>query len=567
MVSVIVRYGSNDHAVEAASIAELYSLAARSFSVADESTVRLIYRGTLLNRTDTRVELTPDAVVLMTIGNPSSGPQPSAAPHMHAHGAPNMGGAFESQIGSLIGNIVRGITSAGAAAGGQGIDITPTVFTAEIPIAQPATQGVSAAPPAGGSNTSIPVQGVPLATAGRSVPTFVSTTSFTSPPPIAGVYVHVHCNLNELDEVPERLARLHASVPNVSTRVHHHGLGQPMPSQAMPPAASMNVPTFPSGERQGMPYIPRERSAPQAATEPQAPAPSEANASAPAQQENRASELLQVFSSIIMSLPGTSMITLFLGNWVALIPVREALRNAVQTHRAAFDSYPEQVYDQLFTTPEVAAMVRQHDRGSEPREALTRWIRENLLSLMSCLESTVPDQEWCVTLRRSLVRLVGGASHYVTNWLGENQFSVVAQPLVAECVHNLQQVAFQGMAMNYIRSGIPQWESEYASQLAQPTDAVMPTEADADTGSELAESDNSGFSDLVNSLLDETTAEPVPEEVREWVASTGNSEVEEPLLQMLRIETHSIELPGDETIPRSGIWQLYNQTQQGNQRN
>lgn len=257
MVAITVRRGSESATIHASTVAELYTNTARHFNISDELTLRLVFRARVLQRTDTFSDrsMIDGSVVVMTVGNNTPAPphgtnstetqNPLDFSRIFINGAEVDNNTFQS--------VLRGVSSGLSAALNAGLGMSgntaaPSVSFASVPINIP-----EAAPPPRDTNstTQPPVEGVPLS--GSSHPTEPAPIVFSVParrqapiqqpsmPSVAGVYVHLHVNMDELDTVPERLVQFQQRIAQ---------------SASLPPANRIVIPS-----NRVRPAVPRSDSA------------------------------------------------------------------------------------------------------------------------------------------------------------------------------------------------------------------------------------------------------------------------------------------------------------------
>lgn len=608
MVSVIVRRNSVDQSVQAETVEELFTRVAEQFNVTDPSTIRLVHRGRIIQPTDniSDLHIEDGSVILMTTSIPppsrdsNTGNNSSAPPENNIRDVPQ-------EIGNIISRLINGLGAAATVVVHDGTTTTVSGgldgIPAGIPQAQPTTQ-----PPT--------VEGVPLAsTAGArtrrpAYGPFVLPRSHTSPqtapPPIAGVYLHVHCNLDELDSVPERLERMQRRIPHVSMQAHYPGQPGEVPPPPLPrrtPNASADaapttrmengiapgrtVSDAVSGLAQhGQSHVDRN-SVPQPShlssgatdrRDTQSHVDPTSNDAVGSQEENGASEdhsyvtTSDLLSRLLSAVPIFQLLPLLSGNWAVLYPLREAFRSLREEYGNGLneETFTNDLYDSIFQTANATQIIAQHGNPAYPYEQVLRpWMQQFVQRVMHQIDADGEAQVWGTQLRSEVVRGLGGISHFSSHWLsGLSPLVQILNAAFEAHADSLPSIApFLPMVRNMLSSSLSanlqSWGNEYRDHFQQQGDGVLFQPDDSGNRAPLRqEATQDSLDDLVNSLLnsdDDSENDNSPQEttqgdrpavgiplVQQWAAEIGSNAGVEPLRQVLRVETHNITLPDDD---------------------
>eukprot|EP00796_Vickermania_ingenoplastis_P004292 gene4292-3108_t len=540
------------------SVDELFREVARRHNIEDENTLRLVFRGRLIQRSDSleSLQLSNGAVVAMTVGNGPHVPQ-------DAHNAPsNSGSSMDmdgEQLGNMIADLFRGmgatVVSVASSGGSTQVRHVPT---SAVPVA-------GAAPNVSAQETE-PVQGVPLASSeprsqapmpdliGNLLRSAMGQTQHSRAPvapsglPIAGVYLHLHCNLDELDSVPQRLSAFQSQNPNVRVRV---STAPPPPASRPTPSARTDTTTTRTGNTAaaqpavsgGMPNV-----SSQATTNSQPPQENDTNV-----MGNPLAIALQLLPSIREN-----------GNWGGLLMFRDTVLTLIPSERSDVQELARILYENWFGVPSVATLIEEHGASSFSSETVIVWIAQFLERLRAVMESSADRQTTGNELRRVTVRYVGGLIHYLQTTLGESSLrpilgavstglSALAGRSGMEPVMNLMMTMVNVIfSFPIVHDTIARWTTEYLNELMESGDPVHVGTSPSVHSHAAEEETMDDLDDLVNSLLDENEendddgavyySSDLPAEtavVQEWEESSGvNQNTARILRGILERETH-----------------------------
>lgn len=586
MVSVIVRRNSVDSTVEADTVEELYARVAEHFQVSDPSQIRLVHRGRIINRTDNMADLHIEngSVVLMTISSPAPPPSANNTQNQDTRATQNIPGipGGGPDIGNLVSNLLRGL--GGATATVVVRDGNATAVSGSIPVAQPTM-------PATG-NASQTVDGVPLASAAgsqsrRPIPAFTLPRSYAPPqtaPPIAGVYLHVHCNLDELDTVPERLERMQRRLPNVSMQTHYPGQpGGIFPRPRSGTSSTPNAPAQTSAQaaERSRPNDTQPHPTPQRHEDPNVPPTPDRThrTSANGEEENVEQEeehsysrRADLISRVISSVPPMQFLPLLSGNWASLYTLRGTIRSLREEYGNdwSIEGAADELYAAIFESPAAIQIISEEGNAGYPYEQILRsWIRRGVEKICE-MDVDMDTSSWGSMLREHVVRALGGVSHFASRWLsGLEPLVRMISVAFEDTVESMPSLApflpmMRNMLTSSLATNLQAWGNEYRDHLQQEGDEVLFQLNEPQGRPPLRQG---SLDDLVNSLLnsesdDENEIHSTTQDntddpevgiplVQQWATETGSDAGMEPLRQVLRVETHNITLPNDGSLPEA----------------
>lgn len=522
----------DDRTVHADTIGELYTSAARSFEVENENSIRLIFRGRVLERSDefVRHDLADGATILMTVGHNPSNPnsnQNSATP-------PNSSGAASGLPDTL--DIMRLLET--ALGNGRA---TVVVGRTSGPNFSGVPEAVPAPPPS--EQTPNPVEGVPLASGPQGVAGAVSgilnpllgalrppgTIPAQSPSPftpVAGVYLHVHCNLDEVESVPQRLERIRHLMPR----------GAPMTVIPNPPIPLARPPQQQQQQQPPQPQPQQQhRDAPASSAERSASDSPNNNENPYSGNEGDTSyqhPINSVLNAVISSLDLPNYLQLAAGNWSALYPVREPLRQALQENEDELDpqEQAQALYDTIFKSEQATAIIEEgHDASTSSEQVIVPWLKEFFENAIEALNFDGDSLQWGSRLRQTFVRYIGGTFHYTSAWLGRERAERLFSSSVEEGIQNLRSVnPIMIVALRGAMSGqLHAWATEYSNSLHRDGDAVFQPPHSA-TEANLTNDELDRMLDDADSLLEEVLAEAEAPSNDETVVEEWSTEIRDP---------------------------------------
>lgn len=590
MIAVAVRRGSETATIHANTVEELYTNTARHFHIADELTLRLVFRARVLQRTDTFADhhITDGSVVMMTVGNSTP-----VAPHgTSSTDSPNqqriptiqfnMGDLSSLPINEIINGVIRSVSGAV----GNNLENAGALPGPTVVIASNASQvfpEAASPPPATDSPSQVPVEGVPLASSSNPsgtqprvvpiVPQRRVLSQLSSQPPIAGVYLHLHVNMNELDSVPEQLERLQRRASSVSSipisvntnRVHFPAQFPSNGPSGTSPAVSVNISTAPPARPPGK--------SPAAA----APGfqPTGATYVARERQEDREPEppVMTFSSSLRMLRPvidrissigfdSTRFLTMYmLQDSSQLFPHRSTIREAWELFKTTVG---QQLFRSFITENRVSFGLREDlqlqfvlDQVIDP---WTKELDDVLTSILNLTEADGGAPRFAVLFNSMLGRYIGGLLYFLSNVTSISNLTQILQ----ENIQREPEIppALKGPFLTFLPSVLPRIIESYNSTHRRENDPVLlslPTQCSSNEKSSPPQginddSLNALADSLLNSGSDEDSTESIEEEnsgpqiavAAVWAVDTENTDAASYLGQVLETDTTPLQTDRNE---------------------
>lgn len=592
MVAITVRRGSESATIHASTVGELYTNTARHFNISDELTLRLVFRARVLQRTDNFSDrsITDGSVVVMTVGNNTPAApygtnntetqNPPEVTRIYIHGAE----INNNSLQSLIQGVTSSLSAAFNAAGGMsGNTATPSANFTSVPFNIP-----EAAPPPLDTNstTQPPVEGVPLG--GSTHPSEPVPIVFPvlprhqvpiqqpSMPSVAGVYLHLHVNMNELDAVPERLVQFQqriaqsasSSLPNrftgPSNRVH-----LAFPRSGFASSASTNAErSFPASQApqsagNGLPSSLDSESPARRRSPPSSSPPSTKEKRETKYSKEAIPPTSSIWGAVNQSFLRLSSLernnhrlpfVMLMKDWPSLWFFREALLEEWET----FMKSEGRLLLHSFIMENRSAFGLHEDNQFDfvINEVVVPWVKEldeNLKDVMSSQDTEASHSQFIERLTSLLERFAGGTLHFLSQLPCSSPLEEILKTFITRDpnVPMLISLLVPGCTHDRILSLI----SSYRSTYQRESDVVLlllPVQASKKEGPVTLDEDvYSSLNDLADEILfsDESEQDACEEgneevhdlpqipEVDAWVADTGNVDTANSLRQILAAET------------------------------
>lgn len=599
MVAIEVRRGSETATIHADTVSELYTNTARHFHISDELTLRLVFRARVLQRTDTFSDLhmTDGSVVVMTVGSNTPAP-PHGSSNTNAsanHSVPlqfiDPTNLAVSPLFSHIQNVVNqvmgslGGNDAQSVVGGSTFVVDNGNMTQVFPEAGPP-------PPTTDSASQPPVEGVPLASspepsgsAQTSPPIVTHRVNLVQrqpPPQIAGVYLHLHVNMDELDSVPVRLAQLQQRVNPSSVR-----LSFPLNLSHLPPVSPSGNPgndgTAPSAPTSTAPFEGSAGRSAVSAAEPlpfrQAATPSSALSAATSEraesEELRTSavsissilnELKPVFDSIAeLGFDLSALLDLYLsGDSSVLFPHRASL---LEKWNLLMATGVRQLINTFVTQNRSSfGLTEDHQLEFTLQQVIEPWLNEwdaTFKAVMSVADGELEITEFRERFNAMLRRYSGGLLYFLSQLPLSSSLSEIFErvirnePLVPDAIKNLLS-----FFLDFLLSSLASSYNSTSRLTGDPVLLSLPAGVSpAENSSPQQLINDNSLSDLADSLINseeedspqgnvENSVEETIPEVISWGVVTGNEQDANSLHALL------IDQAIHESIQGSGIEDL-----------